>query len=186
MKGLVFWTKTAVEDGQAVTYCGPQRRGKGIRHLFAGKRGSNGHCPGYVYLLALANGYYKIGKVEDTSIQTDDFILDEIDEGLLWCLKNRLIEHQEDKKLPHYNDYVFLHAIRVACGEGGEKHPQVALGERVGPGEMYALSKEDIEAFKNAAGELLGRPIKHVTAMEFGEYLDSVGETRIKIDGRDR
>lgn len=185
-KQLVFKTDCRVENGRAVTICGPQRSGPGVRHRFAGERSTNGHCPGYVYLLSLANGYFKIGKVEDTRIQTDDFDLDALDDDLLLLLTERLLQHQEDKSKSHYNDFVFLYAIRVACGEGGEKHPQVMLGNRMGGREMFELSQEDIELFKNATGELLNHPIKHLTAVEFGHYLDGIGEDRIKVDGRDR
>lgn len=185
-KQLVFQTDYRVENGRAVTICGPQRKGPGVRHQFAGERDTRGHCPGHVYLLALANGYFKIGKCEDTTVQTDDFDLDEINQALLFRLKERLLEHQEDKRSPHYNDFVFLHAIRVACGEGGEKHPSVLLGSRRDRREMFELSAEDIETFKNATGELLGRPIKHVTAEEFRHYLDSIGEDHIKVDDRVR
>ena len=119
----------------------------GLKHRFSEKRNKHGHDPGFVYLLALPDDNYKIGKCEYIT-DTDDFNLDDMNDYLLERLRKRMVEL---KKHPVYRDAKFVHAIRVACGEGGEKHPFVFYNSRVkipGASEVFKLSAEDIEIFQ--------------------------------------
>ena len=47
--------------------------------------------------------------------------------------------------------------------------------------ELYDLTEADIEAFKTATGSVLDRPIKHLTAEEFADYLATGGKLPDKI-----
>jgi hypothetical protein len=134
-----------------------------------------------VYLAYLPNGsskgHYHIGKVEYTKVGTDDFDLDEIEPDLLGALKKRFKNYHPARKGSDvmYDGARFVHAIRVACGEGAEKQPHAffdILGRRFNKGsESFELTEGDVEIFKSATGDVLDRPIKHLTAKQFAGYL---------------
>ena len=177
-KNLVFETNKVGDK----TYCGVVNGDKNSIHKFVSERNGHGHDPGYVYLAYLPRGkyegQYKIGKAEYTKVGKDDFDLDEIDEELLEALQKRLTDYHPgkgtDKK---YDGAKFVHGIRVACGEGAEKQPQsffTKTQKRVKCDlEVFNLTKADIETFKTATGSVLCRPIKHLTAENFADYLAS-------------
>lgn len=174
MSGIILEFKTR-EDGKN-TYCG---EGTKLIHRFADRRNKTGHYPVFVYLAYIPQskyrGRYKIGKAEHTKITWDDFDLDEIHKELMNYLYNRLKKYHPGKGKfeAKYDGAQFVHAIRVACGEGAEKQPQYLFKKhgKFYENEVFKLSKEDIEIFKNAKGSLLGRPIKHLTAKDFAKYL---------------
>ncbi|MBW2622338.1 MAG: histidinol dehydrogenase [Deltaproteobacteria bacterium] len=174
---LIF--KTFEKDG--VTYCGARANGDDrddLPHKFVEKRNGHGHEPGYVYLAYLPKGKYKgcykIGKVERKGVGKDDFNLDKIENELLERLEKRLGSfnpgESSDKK---YTGAKFVHGIRVACGEGAEKQPHSFFREKTVGNEVFKLSEVDIEVFKTATGKVLGHRIKHLTAEEFADYLES-------------
>jgi len=148
-------------------------------HRFANERNKHGHYPGIVYLIYLPKGQFKgkckIGKVEHTDVETDDFDLDKIHNQLLERLHGRFHRYHPGRGRfdAKYDGAQFVHGIRVACGEGGEKQPQAFFtnkGKWV-KHEIFSLGEDDIEIFKSAKGEMLDRPIKHILAEEFAKYL---------------
>ena len=161
------------------TYCGVKDSGKNIIHRFVNERNAHGHDPGYVYLAYLPKGeykgLYKIGKVEYTNIHTDDFDLDEINTKLLEALQKRLRNyHPGNGTDAIYDGAQFVHGIRVACGEGAEKQPHSFFKLKKWTQmdrELYDLTEADTKIFKTATGSILGRPIKHLAAEEFADYL---------------
>jgi hypothetical protein len=178
-QGLVFKT-TKIGDK---TICGAVDGDEFSIHKFAAVRNARsqpaGHDPGYVYLAYLPKGrykgLYKIGKSELTRIRTDDFNLDELDSGLLEYLYKRLKCYHPAKRkedIP-YDGAQFVHGIRVACGEGAEKQPHSYFAKkRVEKSrEVFKLTSYDIEDFKSATGSVLDRPIKHLKAQDFANYL---------------
>ena len=126
---LIF--KTAKKNGK--TICGAIDGDEFSFHKFAEVRNARtqpaGHDPGYVYLAFLPKGPYKglfkIGKSECTCIRTDDFDIDSLDTGLLESLFRRFKNYHPGKTATDakYDGAQFVHAIRVACGEGAEKQP---------------------------------------------------------------
>jgi hypothetical protein len=179
MSKLVF--KTTKNKGNIC--CGVRADGDprdDLPHKFIEKRNGHGHEPGYVYLASLPKGKYKkrykIGKVERKGIGKDDFNLDKIENELLERLEKRLGSfnpgESSDKK---YTGAKFVHGIRVACGEGAEKQPHSFFREKTVENEVFKLSEVDIEVFKTATGCVLDRPIKHLTADKFADYLERKG-----------
>lgn len=169
--------KTIKKGGK--TYCGVRDNGDDLQHKFADERNAHGHDPGFMYLAYLPKGeykgLYKIGKAEYTKVGTDDFDLDEINENLLEALQKRLSNFHPGKRTDEkYDGAQFVHGIRVACGEGAEKQPvSFFKWKKSDPTdrELFKLTEADIEAFKTATGSVLDRPIKHLTAEGFADYL---------------
>ena len=167
--------KTIKKGGK--TYCGLKDFTE--PHKLAHERNAAGCDPGFVYLCYLPKGVYKgrykIGKAEYTKEGTDHFDLDEINENLLEALQKRLKSFHPGKQTDEeYTGAQFVHGIRVACGEGAEKQPHSFFKHKKPSRidrELFDLSKADIEVFKNATGSVLDRPIKHLTAESFADYL---------------
>ncbi len=177
---LVF--KTVENRGRI--YCGVKDGVPYLAHKTAKERNGHGHDPSYVYLAYLPKGkykgLYKIGKVEYTKVGTDDFILNKkLEIKLLEALKRRFANYHPGVGNDEiYDGAQFVHGIRVACGEGAEKQPHSFFRTRKVPQldrELYSLSETDIQVFKNATGQILGRRIKHLTAEEFVHYLENCG-----------
>jgi hypothetical protein len=177
--GLIFKT-TQIGDK---IICGAVDGDEFSVHKFASVRNARsqpaGHDPGYVYLAYLPKGIYKglykIGKSELTRIRTDDFNLDELDSGLLEYLYKRLKCYHPAKRkedIP-YDGAQFVHGIRVACGEGAEKQPHSHFAKKriAKSKEVFELTSSDVDDFKSAKGSVLDRPIKHLTAGKFADYL---------------
>ena len=173
MKKLIF--KTIDHNGK--TYCGVRESGMHLAHRFIDERNGHGHDPGYVYLVYLPNGghsrRYHIGKTEYPRVGCDGFDLDRIELKLLEYLEKRMAQYHPGKGTDQpYDGAQFVHAIRVACGEGAEKQPHHLFKANKLPGrEMFHLTEKEVAVFKNAEGHVLGREIKHLTAETFASYL---------------
>jgi hypothetical protein len=173
MKKLIF--KTIDHNGKA--YCGVRESGMHLAHRFIDQRNGHGHDPGYVYLVYLPNGghsgRYHIGKAEYPRVGCDGFDLDRIELKLLEYLEKRMTQYHPGKGTDQpYDGAKFVHAIRVACGEGAEKQPHHFFKANKLPGrEMFHLTEKEVAIFKNAEGRILGREIKHLTAHTFASYL---------------
>jgi hypothetical protein len=180
VRKLVFKT-TKIGDK---IYCGIRDGVPYLLHKTSKERKGHGHDPGYVYLAYLPKGkykgLYKIGKVEYTKVGTDDFILNrKLEMKLLEALQKRFGNYHPGIGSDEvYDGAQFVHGIRVACGEGAEKQPHSFFKPNKLPQvdrELYSLTETEIEAFKTATGQVLGRRIKHLTAKEFSDYLAKYG-----------
>ncbi len=175
---LVFRT---VKEGDK-TYCGVKGNGGHLLHRFVNERNSHGHNPGYIYLTYLPvgphKGCYHIGKAEYTTIGSDDFDLEAIHLMLLEQLRKRISQYHPAKTVTDkkYDKAQFVHGIRVACGEGAEKQPHHFFRRNKLPGgELFDLDEEDVNIFKQAEGNVLDRPIEHLSAESFAGYLQRRG-----------